>query len=368
MNLLIFGAFPNRFLANDSLILKFRDQGHDVFFLNQCDSDVAAHLLESKGVPCFRLSGVPKSKMEWLIQIWKLTRFIKNHKIDVVFSHLDPSSLVAALSQYLHRARVIVVRHYVDDMHLSGQARSLSYRIIYKLAREIVVVSNRAREFMVRKEKVKASKIRVIYLLYDFSLYEQANMKVVDDLRSSTHGKLLLLTVCRLVKNKRPELAISVLDQLIRNGINAHLLIVGSGEMEEVLREMAITRQLDNACSIVGYKRNIIDYMEACDVFLNPSISEASSVVIKEAGLQQKPIIGCKGVGDCDEYIVHGENGYLVNPHNYVQETVEIISEQLMNADARSSIGKRLKESVLNRFDIHGNIDRYSFINESGRG
>lgn len=333
--------------------------GHQVYFLNQCNSDAASKLLLSKDIPCFKLDGVPTNKWQWIKQVWQLHKFIKQNKIDIVFSHLDPPSLVAVIAQYLNRVRVVVVRHYVDDMHLNGHARSLSYRLIYKLAREIIVVSNGAKEFMVNVEKVKANKISVIFLLYDFALYEKPDAALVNSIRLQGDNKLLLLTVCRLVKNKRPDLSVEVLNKLIKSGIEARLLIVGSGEMEEGLKARISEYGLEDYCCLTGYKSNIMDYMEACDILLNPSQSEASSVVIKEAGIRKKPVIACSGIGDCDEYIYNDENGYLVNTGRFVEEAVDIIQSKLLNERKRNSIGEALHREVLNRFDINLNIHHY---------
>ncbi len=52
-------------------------------------------------------------------------------------------------------------------------------------------------------------------------------------------------------------------------------------------------------------------------------------------------------------------NGYLVNPGQFVTETVEIITEKLVNDAKRKAIGMALHSSVMQRFDINSNIHHY---------
>lgn len=359
MRILFFGAFPHRSRDNECLMLKMQEMGHQVFFLNQCNSNDVANVLAPRGIQCSKLNGIAYSKWQVFKQVLALRKQVKKHKIDVVFSHLDPSNLVAVFTQYLSRARFVIVRHHVDEMHLAGQEKSLSYRVIYKLAKEIIVVSQRAKDFMVRQEKVKPEKIDVIFLSYDFSLYEKPDTSTVKIIREPLGEKLVLLTACRLLKNKRPDLSIDVLHALRKKGTDAHLMILGYGDMEQELQEKIKAYQLEAYCTMPGFKRNMMDYLQAADILIHPSLLDSSSVIIKEAGLQQKPVIACTGIGDCDEYIHNDVNGYLVKPDEFVAEAVAIIAGKLVSESKRKAVGEALQKVVLQRFDINSNIHHY---------
>jgi hypothetical protein len=129
MRILFFGAFQKPFLANDSLLIKFHEIGHDVANLNLCKSDETGQLLIQKGIPYYTLEGVPKNKFQWLWNIFSLIKYVRNNKIDIVFSHLDPSNLISVIAQYFTRSRFIIVRHHVDLLHLSGHANSISNKL-----------------------------------------------------------------------------------------------------------------------------------------------------------------------------------------------------------------------------------------------
>jgi glycosyltransferase involved in cell wall biosynthesis len=112
-----------------------------------------------------------------------------------------------------------------------------------------------------------------------------------------------------------------------------------------------------------GYVDNVLEYLAASSFVLHPSISEASCVSIKEAGLVGRPVVVCERVGDFDEYITHRENGFLVSADNFEEDARVIIREYRFEALKLAQIGQRLKESVTSRFGIENVLPCYDTIN-----
>jgi glycosyltransferase involved in cell wall biosynthesis len=358
MNILFFGPFNYRSRDNESLMLKFRDMGHNVFFLTTAAGDLIIPFLEENGIACFKTDITAGGKLGLLKNISKLAGFIRRHKIDLVFSHLETANFIAVLAQYLVRTRVVIVRHHSDLMRLTGADKALSYRLTYRLAREIIAVSGHARQFMMDEEHVAADKIFVINLAYNFDLFDKPVPAAVTKIRKGCKG-LLVLTAGRLVPNKRINLSVNICKRANEESFGFNLIIVGAGPLEQELREQIMAGKLEDICTYAGFRKNIMDYLEACDILLHPSDSESSSVIIKEAGVRRKVIIACKGVGDCDEYIVNGENGYLLDVHNFEAEALEVIRELSNNEPLRRSIGDNLYNTIRERFDIENVIKDY---------
>jgi L-malate glycosyltransferase len=230
--------------------------------------------------------------------------------------------------------------------------RSWSYKLTNRLAKKIIVVSQRSLHYMVNVEKVPERKLLHINLAYDFSLYKIPDAKVVKQVRDKYNNGTLLVTACRLTKFKRPELSIQVLKKLRDIGIEAHLVILGTGEMLEELRRQIEMNGLSDSVSLVGHVNNPLDYIAAADFILHPSVLESSCVVIKEAGLVHKPVIVCRNIGDFDDYIVSGYNGFLVDKSCYAEEALNIINTQAKDQSKRLEMGRRLESEVYRLFDI----------------
>ncbi|MFT4095347.1 MAG: glycosyltransferase [Niabella sp.] len=366
MNILFFGPFSYRARDNESLMIQFRKMGHQVFFLNMENNPEWSALLSDQGIHVQRLPGfINWGKFGWLKKIFSLKNHITRHKIDMVFSHLEPANFLSVLVQPFVKAKIILVRHHADLFYLNNWHRSFSYRFTYNNAKQVIAVSNYTKEVMVKKEGFNADKISVIPLSFNFNLFDEPSPERVKNIRSRINAELLLVSVGRLVPNKRLHLSIEVLKKLRDAGINAGLMILGEGVLEEELKNRIREYHLDAYCHLVGYKINVMDYLAACDILLHPSDSEASSLVIKEAGLQNKVIIACKNVGDCGEYIVNSDNGYLLDLDNYVKDAFNIIAASLLNRETRLTIGKHLCDTIYQLYDVNRNIIYYQkFIDE----
>jgi glycosyltransferase involved in cell wall biosynthesis len=105
-----------------------------------------------------------------------------------------------------------------------------------------------------------------------------------------------------------------------------------------------------------------MDYLKASDVLVHPSISDSSSVIIKESGLNEKPVIVCKAIGDVDDYLIDRENAFLVSKANPLKEMEQSVQYLYERPEECKRIGVNLKESVINRFSISKIISSYDAI------
>lgn len=363
--ILFYSPFNQRSRDTESLMLAFKDQGHRVISLSQEEGVLINEFLISKGVKAS--SHVITGSRGWwyyLQHIIYFVRFCWLEKVQVVYSHLEPANFVASISQFAIRARVFICRHHIDEARLYMFDKKASYKITYRLAKRIIVVSNHAKQYMIREEGIPQKKIIHINLAYDFKLYSNPNHLEVKELRDQYSCDVLLTAALRLTKYKRPEIAIDTLSMLLDKGVDAKLVIMGQGDMMGLLRQKLDALNLSGSVFLVGFVPNPLSYMQAADFILHPSILDSSCVTIKEAGLLSKPVIVCDGIGDFKDYIIHGENGFLVNPDLFAIEGSDIIKNIKDNKVYLNELGKNLKTSVSRLFDINHVIHSYSELNE----
>lgn len=364
MNILFYSPFDLRSRDTESLMLAFKKQGHEVSSLTQGTGESIHAYLQAKGIKTYSnfLSG-KQNAWYYLRQIIFLIRFCSQHRIEVVYSHLESANFVAAVAQYFIRAKIHICRHHIDEAALYGFDKSLTYRLTYRLAKKIIVVSEQAKMYMAAHEKIKADKIIHINLAYDFSLYNEPDVQTVQQIRLQSPSTVLLLTACRLTTHKRPELSVQVLDRLIKKGIDARLIILGSGEEEENLKKLIAALSLTNHVVMPGYVGNMPDYLAAADFLVHPSVLESSCVIVKEAGLVKTPVIVCKGVGDFDSYLQNGSNAFLADRGIFAAEAADLIEENFPNTSLLQKMGSALHQGVLDNFDISRILPAYDKLN-----
>lgn len=353
MNILFYIPLNTRSRDIESLAIYFSRMGHQVFLLTQHKYGVlheqfkkyARHIAVDDSESGNTLIRVIKRSL-------KLIGYCYYHKINLVYAHLEPCNFIAVLCQYFIRARVVICRHHVDEARLYDFNRNLSYRLTYKLARKIIVVSEHAKRYMIQVEGIPEHRILHINLAYDFKLYALPHPEKVAQLRANLGSGLILLTVCRLTRYKRPELSIEVLKKLLKAGVPARLVILGRGELQTELQNKIKEEHLEEHCMLPGYVNNVLEYMAASDVLLHPSVLESSCISIKEAAIVNLPVVVCRGVGDFDEVIHHEVNGFLVDKNNFVEEASALVLRYITDPYKFKETAARLQETVCDLFDI----------------
>lgn len=95
--------------------------------------------------------------------------------------------------------------------------------------------------------------------------------------------KKIILHVGRFNYQKNHAFLISVFEQIIKIIPNAHLLLVGRGELEEEIKNLVKNKNLTSSVSFLGVRNDIPALLSASDLFLFPSIFEGLSVALIES-------------------------------------------------------------------------------------
>jgi len=355
--ILVVTSITHRALDQESLVRAWLKNGHRVVVLNFFNCN-PFQITSSHDVYRFIPFEVLPGPFNLAKAIWKVVSLCWQYKVHSVIAHLEYPSFVSVIANFFVVSKVVVYRHHADYAVLNGLNSSLSYKFTYRFAPAVVVVSNHAKKIMVEKEKISARKIRVVPLAFDFKLFKEPAEGDVRAIRRNYQAEVLLLAVGRLTKLKRPHHAVDVLNLLIREGIDAKLIILGVGEEHASLEKYIYDNSLSHRAFLPGFSNDVLTFMAAADFIIHPSISESSSIVVKEAGLVKRPCIACRGVGDFDEYMVHEKNGFLVNQETFVIDTFNIIKSKHQDHLLLNEIGENLNNDILRLFEVSRAIEK----------
>ncbi len=88
--------------------------------------------------------------------------------------------------------------------------------------------------------------------------------------------------------------------------------IVGSGKLNKDLEELICNKNLCSTTHLIGWcpDDELALWMNACDLFVLPSLSESFGIVQIEAMACGKPVVATQN-GGSEEIIVSGNYGYL---------------------------------------------------------
>lgn len=119
-----------------------------------------------------------------------------------------------------------------------------------------------------------------------------------------------LISVGRFTKAKAFERLIRITGQLRENGINAHLYLLGSGEMEQTYVSLAKSIGISGYVTLLGFQDNPYKFVARADLFVCSSLHEGYSTAVTEALIVGTPVIttDCSGM---DELLDSGKYGII---------------------------------------------------------
>jgi glycosyltransferase involved in cell wall biosynthesis len=148
----------------------------------------------------------------------------------------------------------------------------------------------------------------------------------------------VVLYASKLSRRKHPDTLVRAMSALWAAGHASTLFVVGSGEMEQELRDLAATCR-PGAVVFGGFvnQRELPRVYAASDIFVLAAEHEPWGLVVNEVMCAALPVVISDQVGCVADLVKHGVNGYLVPPGDVPALTRAI--EKLIDEPARKQMG-----------------------------
>ena len=162
-----------------------------------------------------------------------------------------------------------------------------------------------------------------VYCLENYVDYESI-INLSSEKAINRSNNFVLATCGRLCETKGFECVIQSSKALKDQGIAFNWYWIGDGPERKRMEQMIALNQLEEEIFITGFQMNPYPYINACDIYVQPSIAEAYGRTIAEALVLKKPVISTKTAGG--RYILEKYGcGYLVD--NCIEDITNTIFE-----------------------------------------
>ena len=169
-----------------------------------------------------------------------------------------------------------------------------------------------------------------------FSLYPQLR------------GKTIILSVARLVKQKRIHHSLTAFSSFVKEFSDIHYLIVGEGdqrvELEKQARRLGCADRVVFAGAHDPASDTLLDCYSAAKIFFLPSIREGLPTVFSEAGIMGLPVLAVKD-GGVPEIVEDRITGLLVERDN-IKDMSSKLRFLLNNRDEIKRMGAAGRERI----------------------
>jgi glycosyltransferase involved in cell wall biosynthesis len=359
--ILLFYPPNKRSVAIETLCKAVTEAGHELVVLTLTERGAFHQEVEKMGIPTY--SHVLTRKPSWkffLHQSRHLIKFCKQHHIDVVWSHLQEANITALFAQPFLKAKVTTFRHHAESAFYKelgekfGMTRNKNEvrfdKLTNRLSKKIIIPSSGVWESMEKYEGCNMKKVQLIPYIYDFTTYQQPDAGKVIDMRNNYSCKLMLIMVSRMVAAKQHMPVIEIVKKLVDEGLSIKMIIMDDGPLRQEFESYIKKNGLENHIFLTGFREDFVNYMAASDLLVHPSLTEASNNVVKEMGLLEKAVAVCKNVGDFNDYIVEGKNGYFLERTDLLPSIESVVRDAYTHPEKMKNLGQELKKDVIKHF------------------
>lgn len=294
------------------------------------------HSREDKKFEMWDNIPVLRVKVNTILSFFNPFKFLSFFKVfnkaDLIHVHaIDVFGAFSILIAKLIRKPVVVTVHRADVLPSNSLFLNILRIIAFKVVDAIIAVS-KATKKLALNVGAPANKITVIYNAVDETMFTPRSKSLCRQKLGLPQNSKIILFVGNLIPRKGVEYLIRALPIILTKIPNVLLVVIGDGPQRNELEHLAKELNLEQNIVFTGRisTEKLCLYYGAADIFVLPSLHEGHPMVLLEAMASGLPVVATKVSGNM-ETVIHGKNGYLVEPknaHQLANAIIKILSER----------------------------------------
>ncbi len=286
---------------------------------------------------------------------------LKAEKFDLIYANtIATGSILPNLVGFLN----VPFYTHIHELEFSIQLYSTKKErdFLFKNSTKIIACSNAVAQNLIENHGVSVEKVKVIHSFVDNEsvlLRSQiTDNEVIKEKYELPKGAFLIGGCGNAEWRKGLDIFIQVASQIINStNENCHFVWIGvqnSGEYYEQICYDLVKIGIKDRVTFIEQTPDAIELITCLDLFTIVSREDPFPLVMLEAALTQKTIIGFENTGGCSEFI-EADAGLLVPYLNTTLMATNII-KLFKNPSFAKQMGQRAKEKVLNKYSFENSI------------
>ena len=259
-------------------------RGHALAVVAQSDGELARRLAAGD-CPLHPLRGRGRSPGA----ILRFHRFLREFRPDVIHAN-DAHALtcVGLASPGCGAKGRVASRRAMFPIRWPVRYRALCDRVI--------CISQAVSETC-RGSGLASEQLRVVYDGVDPQRIAAADGRRARRSLDISDDRLLIVTAAALTEEKGHATLLAAAPQVVERYPKAVFALAGDGVLRDELRRQAKMLCLDDHVRFLGFRDNVLDLIQAADMFVMPSHAEGLGSVLIEAMLAGRPIVATTAGG-----------------------------------------------------------------------
>ncbi|MSM40129.1 MAG: glycosyltransferase [Geobacter sp.] len=294
----------------------------------------------------------------FLRRVIRLHHVLKNFRVSRLISFMPRPNILALLLKWsgLYCGQLIINEVSVLSRRPIGSTMKWCITHLYSKADLIVVPSRYIRDELVDRFGVPANKVSIIHNPFDLKAIAQLLLEPIT-LPWTDKDVRIVVSAGRLTALKGFDVLIKAF-AAVRSKMNVRLMILGDGECDAQLRQLAAELGLTSDIYFAGWQSNPYAFFARADIFVLSSHNEGFGNVIVESMCCGLPVISTDCPGGPAEILGDGEYGILVPPNN-PEALADAILRVLQNDELRQFLA-RISLVRCQDFDVSTIVKRWN--------
>ena len=305
---------------------------------------------------------LPKS-IAWTIGLIKelrlLTLLFRISPVDIL--HLnntgaEPSPIAARIAG----VPCIIGTWHVDSTYDLENARSsMRFRLLERISmhslHHSISVSKSTKDDWVKRCSLNTeySKERVTVIYNGIDILRITRKRTKEEAKESFNidkNTIVIGSIGRLAREKGFEFLIHAISEINNHKHNMKFIIAGAGPLEKSLKELSVKLGVSSLIHFEGFTNDVSSFLEALDIYIQPSLCEALGIATIEACCMGLPAIVSE-VGGLPELVVDGTTGIVIPPSNptAIAQAIISLAGDLDKQDAMGKQGQVRSRQLFNR-------------------
>ena len=285
-----------------------------------------------------------------LLQAFKISRFIKDNKIQLVHCHLPWAGFVGRIVHLISGIPVIYTEHNKQERY------QYLTRLINKFSFNLQLTAIAVSEDVAQSIKLNINpSIQVNTIVNGINTEKfrrnlQVGQKIREDLGISSDAIVIgNLGVFRT--QKRLNAWLEIFATVSKQNTNVRGILVGDGPLKQDIIFQVKSLGLEEIVFLPGIQSNANDWYAAMDIFMMTSEFEGLPLALLEAMSCECAVVATNA-GGISEVVNDGTNGLTV-PVDQWESLVSKVQFLLDHPAASVSMGQAARNRVVHHFSIH---------------
>ncbi len=275
-----------------------------------------------------------------------MLQHIRRMRPVIVHTHTSKAGFLGRTAAWLAGVPIIVQtpHGHVFYGHF-GPAASKFFLLLERLAAGItdrlVALTEQERSDYVKYKVAPDKKLAIIHSGVDLQRFQAKTGKDAGSKERSdfSSDRVVIGFVGWLLPIKGVQVLLKALEIVCDNCPQAHLVLVGKGELEAKMKTEVGRLGLSENVEFMGWRKDIDKILPLFDIFVLPSLNEGMGRVLVEAMAAARPIVA-SDTGGIPDLVQHGENGLLVPPGDH-NALARALLQLIRQPDEARRMGRR---------------------------